>query len=448
MVSSGKILSATSADWEGPMRKLVVVGALMAVASMAVTSGAGAADPAPVAVSTEAVFTKPTGSDAEQRAIVNRVISLIDGAAAGSRIRVALFYADDPAIPTALVAARNRGVSVQAIFDSRMADSGASAAIKAVWSQLVTGLGTDRSASSWVMTCPAGRGCVGTLQLASVKAINHNKFFLFSTTSGTANVVVQSSANLHNGRDGTKGYNNALILTGHNAIFSAYEGYFADMAATRANNNYYDTGRPPVTEGDAKIHFYPRATSASNQYRDPSEDTMYTVLDHIACFGNTTVGTADNHRTIIRVNQHIFSRPYLAAKLVELDAAGCYVEVVQNYAPDGDPNKVSLAEESLKSLLARTSSAYNGVVVRYYCDSDPVWTHSKYLMVEGKYYGVPDRRIVWTGSANWSTNSLRQSDETVLQLEDAAVFAQYLADFRAARDNAAHQPANGAAIAC
>lgn len=431
------------------MRKLVVVGALLAIASVAgMPAGTGAADPAPLAVSTEAVFTKPTGTDAEQRAIVNRIIALADGAAAGSRIRTALFYADDPAIPAALVAARNRGVSVQAIFDSRMADSGASAGIKAVWSQLVDGLGTDRSASSWVGTCPAGRGCVGTLQLASVKAINHNKFFLFSATGGAANVVVQSSANLHNGRDGTKGYNNALILTGRNAVFSAYEGYFADMAAARADNNYYDTGRPPVTDGDAKIHFFPRASTASNQYRDPSEDTMYTVLDHIDCFGNTTVGTSDNHRTIIRVNQHIVSRPYLAARLVELDAAGCYVEVVQNYVPDGDSAKVSLAEESLRDLLARTTSAYNGVVVRYYCDADTVWTHSKYLMVEGKYYGVPDRRILWTGSANWSTNSLRQSDETVLQVEDPAVFGQYLTDFRAARDNAAHQPANGAAITC
>jgi hypothetical protein len=422
--------------------------ALAVLAALTPGVASGSTAPGVAAVGTEAVFTTPTGTDAQQRAIVNRVISLIDGAAAGSRIRVAMFYADDPAIPTALVAAKDRGVSVQVIFDSRMADTGESAGIRAVWSQLVSGLGTSKSASSWVMACPAGRGCVGSLKLSNVTAINHNKFFLFSNTGGTPDVVVQSSANLHNGRDGTKGYNNALILTGHNAIFSAYEGYFGDMAALRTNNNYYDTGRAPVTDGNAKAHFFPRSSAADNQYRDPSEDTMYTVLDHIDCFGNTTVGTTDNHRTIIRVNQHIFSRPYLAEKLVDLDAAGCYVEVVQNYAPDGDPDKVSLAEESLRDLLARTSSAYNGVVVRYYCDSDPVWTHSKYLLVEGKYYGEADRRIVWTGSANWSTNSLRQSDETVLQLEDSAVFAQYLADFRAARDNAAHQPANGAAIAC
>lgn len=397
----------------------------------------------PQAVGTEAVFNNPTGTDAEQRAIVNRIIQLIDGSPAGSRIRVAMYYADDPAIPTALVAARNRGVSVQVIFSHKQVEGAAGSGTDTVWSQLAAGLGTDKAAASWVMTCPAGRGCVGTLQLGSTEAINHNKFFLFSSTGGTADVVVQSSANLHNGRDGTKGYNNALILTGHNTIFAAYDGYFGDLAALRANNNYYDTGRPPVTEGDAKIHFFPRASSSSDVYRDPGEDTMYTVLDHIDCFGNTSVGTSDNHRTIIRVNQHIFSRPYLATKLVALDAAGCYVEVVENHAVGND-----LATESLNTLLARTSSAYNGVVVRYYCPDDSVWTHSKYLMIEGKYYGVPNRKIVWTGSANWSTNSLRQSDETILQLEDPTIFAQYLTNFRAARDNAVHQPANGAAIAC
>ncbi len=105
--------------------------------------------------------------------------------------------------------------------------------------------------------------------------------------------------------------------------------------------------------------------------------------------------------------------------------------------------------ESLKILLARTTSGYNGVLVRFYCEADSLWTHSKYLMIEGKYYGVADRKYLFTGSHNWSTNSLRQSDETVLQLaDDDAVFAAYLANFRAVRDSATHQPANGGSASC
>ena len=49
------------------------------------------------------------------------------------------------------------------------------------------------------------------------------------------------------------------------------------------------------------------------------------VIINLEMYGNTTAGTPDNHRTIIRVNQHIFSRPYLATKLVALDAAAATV---------------------------------------------------------------------------------------------------------------------------
>jgi hypothetical protein len=417
------------------MKRLLKAIPALVLLSAGLILPAGTASAAGVA--TGPVFNNPSGTDAEKKAIVNKIVELANGAAAGSQIRMAMYYADDATIPTALVAAHDRGVNVQVLFDHRETT-------EAVYTQLANALGTSTSAASFVTTCPADRGCIGNRPLGTVNSIIHDKFYLFSSTEGTPDVVVQSSANLHTGRDGNGGWNNALVLAGNDPIYQAYHGYFDDLVAKKVDNNYYDTGRAPVTSGDAKIHFFPRQeTSGVSAYNDPSEDTMATVLDHIDCTGNSTVGTSDNHRTIIRVNQHIFSRTYLAEKLVALDAAGCYVEVVENYDPGNASAKTALAD-----LLKKTSSGYNGVVVRYYCAADPVWTHSKYLMVEGKYYGVPDREVVWTGSANWSTNSLRQSDETILQLEDSTVFAGYLANFRAARDAAVHQPANGAAIAC
>lgn len=399
---------------------------------------AGSAPAAAATLTTQAIFNDPGGSASAQSAIVDKVVELIDAAPAGSRVRMSMFYADDVRIPNALIAAHQRGVNVQVIFSYK--ETG-----ETLWSSLTGALGTDRSKASYAITCPENRGCVGNRKLSTVYSINHNKFFLFSSTEGASDVVVQSSANLHNGRDGTKGWNNALILPGNAGIYNAYSGYFDDLATMTTNNNYYDTGRPPVASGDAKIHFFPRQeSSGANVYRDPTEDTIETVLDHISCFGNTKVGTADNHRTVIRVNTHIFSRPYLATKLAALDAAGCYVEVVENFAA-GD---TGLAHESLSDLLKKTSSAYNGVVVGYYCSSDSVWTHSKYLAVDGKYYGVPDRRLVWTGSANLSTNSLRQSDETILQLEDPTIAEAYRANFHDVLTAATHHPANGGSITC
>lgn len=418
-------------------RQLRLIPALVLLAT-AVTVGVAA--PASAAgVTTGAVFNDPTGSTDQQAAIVNRIVDLIDGAATGSTIRMSMYYADDPAVPDALIAAHERGVNVQLVFDDK--ETG-----MAPYSGLVSALGTNTSAASFVTTCPADRGCIGNRPLSS-DSINHNKFFLFSDTLGTPDVVVQSSANLHLGRDGTKGWNNALVLADNDTIYQAYQTYFGNLVAKKVNNYYYTTGQPPVTSGDAKIHFFPRHESCSNSspcpYSDPGTDTIETVLDHINCFGNTTVGTSDNHRTIIRVNQHIFSRTYLAEKLVALDKAGCYVEVVVNFDPS-DPNQTT----ALKDMLAATTSAYHGVLVRYYCSDDSVWTHSKYLMVEGDYYGEPDREIVWTGSANFSYNSLRQSDETILQLEDSAIFADYAANFASARDGATHQPANGGSATC
>ncbi|WP_146060489.1 hypothetical protein [Amycolatopsis sp. CA-128772] len=68
-------------------------------------------------------------------------------------------------------------------------------------------------------------------------------------------------------------------------------------------------------------------------------------------------------------------------------------------------------------------------MVRYFCASETVWTHSKYLLVEGRC-------------------SLGRSDETVLQPEDPTVFVQYLTGFRIAATQHGSPAANGAAIAC
>jgi hypothetical protein len=414
-------------------------GGLLTMACLVASGLAALPGIAVAALTTHPVFNNPVGTAAEQRAIQDEVVGLVDGAPAGSTIRMSMFYATDATIPDALVAAKNRGVNVQAIFDEAELDNAGT------YSILATGLGTDLAASSWLLVCPPGRGCIGNRTLNNVTSLNHNKFFLFSSTGGASNVVVQSSANLHTGRDGLRGWNTALVLVGNATIYNAYAGYFGDLKARVVNNNYYDTGRPPVTSGGAKVHFYPRQESNGQPDNDPSEDTLMTVLNNVQCTGSSVVGTQDGtHRTVIRVNMTIFSRSYLATKLWNLDNAGCYVDVVMRYNP-GASAEVS----SMQNLLRSTSSAYGGPVVKYYCLSDSVWTHAKYLQVEGAYNGVPDRTITWTGSHNWSYNSLRQADETLLQLEDSAVFAAFRTNFRTVRDTSGiHSVSNGGTPSC
>ncbi|MEV4759208.1 phospholipase D-like domain-containing protein [Micromonospora sp. NPDC049559] len=416
-----------------------MISFLLAGASVLAGLSVGVGPARAATPTTGAVFNNPLGTAAEQQAIQTRLVELIDGTPTGSRIRMAMFYAGDTPVPDALVRAKGRGVNVQVIFDYN--DPAA-----APYASLVTALGTDLGAASWILFCPQGRGCIGNRTLGDVTSLNHNKFFLFSSTLGATNVVVQSTANLYRGRDGLRGWNAALVLVGNTGIYNAYSGYFDDLKGRKVNNNYYDTGRAPVTSGNAKIHFYPRQESNGQPYNDPNEDTVMTALNNVACTGNTRVGTQDGtYRTIIRVNQTFISRTYLASKLWDLDNQGCYVEVVERYDPSS-----SSEVTSMKNLLRSTSSGYGGPVVRYYCkDPDPVWTHSKYLQIEGKYYGVPDRTITYVGSHNLSYNSLRQADETMLQLEDTAVFEAFRANFRTVRDAPGiRSAANGGTASC
>ncbi|MFE0737311.1 phosphatidylserine/phosphatidylglycerophosphate/cardiolipin synthase family protein [Streptomyces sp. NPDC058855] len=418
---------------------------LASVFTVSATPAGAETTPATAGVTTQAVFNNPIGTVAEQRAIVDKQIELIGGAPAGSLIRLSYYYLNDPDFADALIAAHDRGVRVQAIFDEKALHK----EYAPIYSRLAEKLGSDPTEPSFLMTCGTGRGCVGTRMNNGVVAINHNKFMLFTETQGTERVVVQSSANLHTGRDGRLGWNNALVLAGNDAIYEAYKGYFEDLRARIPNNDYYRTGRPPLASGNAKIHFFPRAEAPGKDfYADAGEDTIATILNNVQCHGNSVVGTTDTHRTRIRVSMTAFARPYLASKLNELDAAGCYVEVALTYSPPRDDGKYSFAEDSLNRLLGKTSSPYGGVITKYYCGEDATWIHDKFLLVEGKYYNAPDRKIVWTGSHNLTTNSLRQSDETLLQLEDPAVHDAYVRQYNKLRAATTHQPANGTPIAC
>jgi hypothetical protein len=349
---------------------------------------------------------------------------------------MAMFYASDATIPRALVAAKGRGVNVQVILNNANPTA-------EPYATLVRGLGTNTSASSWILFCAAGRGCIGNRTLGTAKSVNDNKYFLFSSTGGASNVVVQSSANLNTGRDGLRGWNAALVLVGNNGIYGAYSGYFDDLKARTANNNYYDT-RAPLQSSNAKVFFYPRKEGNGQPYADPTEDTIMTILNNTACGGNSVVGTQGAHRTIIRVNMTIFSRAYIAKKLWDLDNAGCYVQVVERYEPN------SKAEvTTMQNLLAKAGSAFGGPVVKYYCSADSVWTNAKYFQIEGKYEGKADRTVTWTGSHNWSYNSLRQSDEVMLQSEDPAVFRAFRANFQAVLGaTGIRSVSNGAAAKC
>ncbi|MFB9904767.1 phospholipase D-like domain-containing protein [Allokutzneria oryzae] len=347
------------------------------------------------AVTDRAVFNNPHVAG-QQRAIVDHLRSLIRGAAAGSTINIALYHFNDPTVVTDLVAARDRGVRVQMVLDHMSSDKPAGA-------DLIAKLGTDRSKPSWVALCTKGRACIGDLGTP----IMHNKFFLFSDTSGAKNVVVQGSANL-TPTNATKMWNNAVTLVGNTGLYNSYLNYFRDLVAQRKNNDYYRSD----ASGNAKTYFFPRAG------RSEASDTIYNMLDdNVACEGNTTVGTKTG-RTIIRIAMWSFSRDDIARKLRELATKKCWVEVVYTELDAG----------SLDHLRG-----HDRIVLKQIPGDFVV--HSKYLLIEGTYAGKKNSKWVVTGSHNYTNAALRENDEALLRLDSAAIHDQYRANFTAMRSS-------------
>ncbi|MEV4755967.1 phospholipase D-like domain-containing protein [Micromonospora sp. NPDC049559] len=365
-----------------------------AVAALAVATGLLVpAGPASAAVVSGAVFNNPE-VPAQQYAIRDHVRSLIQGAAVGSTISMALYHFEDTSVAADLADAKTRGVRVRVVLDYSSASTAATTSLTAA-------LGTNRANPSWLTLCTANAACIGNLGTP----IMHNKFYLFSSTNGSANVVVQSSANL-TVSNATKYWNNAVTLVGNTGLYNAYLDYFDDLAAKAKTNDYYTT----VGSGNAKAYFFPRAGTTADT------DTIYNMLnENVTCEGNTSTGT-ETGRTIIRIGMWYFSRDGIARKLRELADQKCWIEVVYTTLDAG----------SLSYL-----SGHDRIVL-YHIDGDYI-VHSKYMLIEGTYAGKKDSKWVVTGSHNYSNAALRENDEAMVRVESAAIHDQYRSNFWAMR---------------
>ncbi|GGU10259.1 phospholipase D-like domain-containing protein [Streptomyces lateritius] len=379
--------------------------ALAAVPGSATPAAAPAAEAA-AAVTTTATFNDPAGDTTAQNRVRDHIVDLISQAPAGSSITAGLYTFTDDSVTDALGAAKTRGVDVRIVIDhTSVTMTGGE------YDRLATRLGTDRTQGSWVLACPAGRGCIGSRKLPSDSdgAINHNKFFLFSSTGGASDVVVQTSANM-TGVQRTDLFNNAVTIV-DTGLYGSYQAYFADLVkyGTSAGlDHYYKT---PVS-GAYKTYFFPRKEAAGTSYdNDASTDTIKLILDKVSCAGGTQVRMAAN----------LFTRDEIATKMVALKNAGCSVIL----AHDGYPDSMGTTVESIIS---------GKLTQRVQCYEDrgtgvaKAGLHSKYLLVEGTYDGVAGKKLVWTGSHNYTYPALRANDETLLKIDNATLFGQYKAN--------------------
>ncbi|MFF8279865.1 phosphatidylserine/phosphatidylglycerophosphate/cardiolipin synthase family protein [Streptomyces lateritius] len=352
-------------------------------------------------VVTGAVFNNPKGTAAEQNAVKNHIIGAIDSTQGGRTLRAALYVMQDQDYTDALVAAHSRGVNVRVVLDHKSVEAPNPAPAQ----NLIAALGTDKTQGSWVQVCTSGGACIAA---GGTNPINHNKFFLFSRVgdAGVAeDVVIQSSANQTLSAT-TRQWNNAYTVVGNTALYTAYTGYFNDLAAMNKTSDYYRQGEA----GDTKYYFFPQQ----------SGDIVLGFLNNVSCTGNTNVGTT-SHKTIVRIAAWALHRDEIAAKLRSLADQDCWIEVVYK-----DSNDLATLQGHAR-------------IKPYRLDADGYFVHSKYLLIEGNYAGHPDTKWTFTGSHNLDVSSLRENDEALIRLAGATAHDAYKANFLAMRAGAVLQ---------
>lgn len=337
----------------------------------------------------EAVFSQRPGNNRGDTTVEDRLVEMIGRALPGSRVRVAVYtFTCRPEAPAgtcspvadALLAAHRRGVDVRLVVDGDAHQPERSAV-----PGLVRGLGRAR-----VTSCDApGTACLGT-------GIMHHKTFLFSALDdGSRSVVVQGSHNLTTAQ--LRRHNNLVIVRGDSALFAAYERTFADQRRDIVRANYYR-----IDDGNfgTRVYFFPRTTG----------DTAASIVHNVNCSGGGR----------IRVAMAFFTNARLAVAqaLAARQRAGCTVEVVAGN------DEIAIGRDVLSTLRGA------GVAVTLYPRRSGWALHSKYMLIDARYAGSSaPRRLVFTGSHNWTGPALRYNDETLLRVDNAAVYDAFLADF-------------------
>ncbi len=380
-------------------------------------------------------FSYPNRSKLERYAIRNRVLYTIRSVWGGPRnslgtpmpgngtIRIATWSFNDWAVAKALVAARNRGVSVQV-----MAAKGANRDHKP-WKWLRKHLGGNlyrpghpitREMYSFARQCPGScRGHGGT---------PHSKYFLFDDVGyhHVRHVVVQTSMNLT--RFAYKSQWNQAQVVRSARVYADFMRVFRQTRLGRAVPRSYHV----YATGNVVDFFFPKpATTAAT-------DPVMQILKRVRCRGATSGGTRDG-RTRIRVIQYALYSDrgvWIARKLRSLWNHGCNVALI--YSISSRPVLGILRNGSGRGPVPMRQSVIKngrGEVVKY--------NHSKWMTVTGHWGTARGAWLTFTGSANWADLSLG-SDEQMQRISSRGHARRYLATFRKTwHQRVSHVPAFG-----
>lgn len=337
-----------------------------------------------------AVFASP-GAEGDF-AVEDALVALIDAAAPGSRIRLAIHTLDSRRIAEALVvAAVTREVNIALVIDE-----GNQVQADGMWTwnasvaQLMNELGSNR-----VIVCggghmpPDGGGCMG-------KRSQHNSFALFAELcDGSKHVVAQASGGFS--KQQLRRHTDIAIIRDDLSLYEAMDDYWRDLRSDVRDDDYHR-----LVDGDSSTRalLFPRAPTATTSV-EPATDSIYNILDQgVVCKPGDTVRLAMSAWTD--------NRDYLVDALDRLETEGCDVQMV-------------LADLATRDAIKeRLAARFAADKITYLPDMD-----HKFLLIDAQYQQV-DQRVFWIGSADFTLSSLRANDESILRIVDDELFDAYL----------------------
>jgi phosphatidylserine/phosphatidylglycerophosphate/cardiolipin synthase-like enzyme len=250
--------------------------------------------------------------------------------------------------------------------------------------------------------------------MANTDSFIHSKLYLFSRTGGAKYVSMNSSANPAE-TGVSKSWNNTYTTVGNKTLYDANVDNFNDMLPDKTNTNYYHTVEsPPLKE-----YFFPRAGSTK------SSDTIYNILSDVGCSKTGATST-------IRLTTYFWTsaRRYLAQKLSALKEDGCKVEVIY---PDGPGSQDTIYSEITSDLRSGAIDTWNTRPNKGF------YVHNKVILIEGKYQGLANQKLVYATSQNLTLTSLRESNEVMLRIpNDPLAYPAYLNNFQQIKSQSVH----------
>jgi phosphatidylserine/phosphatidylglycerophosphate/cardiolipin synthase-like enzyme len=340
----------------------------------------------------QAVFAVPAG--VPDLTVENEFRRLLRAAVPGSTVRISIYGFSRHIVASEVIAAGQRGVDIRVVVDGlnrfeQPKGSGIYVPFSAL-QEIRTALGDDAvviCSDDEVPPVHLKGGCLSS-------GINHNKFAVFSELcDGSHDVVYQSSSNFSAQQN--EAQQNAVILRDDQILHDAYLQYWNDEAAKIPIPNYY-------REINSRAFFFPRPRTGTN-LREPSTDTVQSILDNVSCTNGTRIRVAMAYWND--------SRDYLVDTLRALRDAGCDVRILGN---------IEITSDGVKTKLAASFSPSEFQLLPH--------IHHKYFFVDGTYLST-QRKLVWTGSHNWDFGAIRTNDEAILRVEDPQVFAAFDANW-------------------